>query len=318
MQSEIVSDARPRTAADWSTMVMFALVVLFGGLNSVVIRISSAELAPLWGAGLRFSAAGLIFWAIIAARRLRLPRGRALAGPLVFGLMSVGASFGLIYFGLSQVPAGLNQVLLATVPMFTFLFAVAHGLERFHARGLIGSLIAVAGIALAFIGKLDAGVTLLPVLSILAGAALNAEGAVLLKKLPPSPPVVTNGVGMIAGGASLLVVSLLVGEPWRIPVQTSTWLGLIYLVSLGTVVLFFMAVTIIQRWAVSAGAYVFVLFPFVTVIAANLLAGETVTPAFLLGGALVLIGVWIGAFAPSARATRVKPVAGEQKTPASK
>lgn len=318
MQREIVSEPEARAAVDWSTMAMFTLVVLFGGLNSVVIRISNAELTPFWGAGVRFVVAGLVFWVVIAVKHLPLPRRRAVLGPLVFGVLSVGTSFGLIYLGLAQIPAGLNQVLLATVPMFTFLFAVAHGLERFHARGLIGSLIAVAGIALAFIGKLDAGVTLLPVLAILAGAALNAEGSVLLKQLPPSSPIVTNAISMTVGGSLLLVVSLLAGEVWRIPVQMSTWLALLYLISFGTVVLFFMAVTIIRRWAVSAGSYVFVLFPFVTVIAANLLAGETVTPVFLLGGALVVMGVWIGAFGPSVRASRAPQKPVEQKTPASK
>jgi hypothetical protein len=41
------------------------------------------------------------------------------------------------------------------------------------------------------------------------------------------------------------------------------------------------------------------LMPLVTVALAASLAGETVSPVFLVGGLLVLAGVYVGAFAPS-------------------
>jgi uncharacterized membrane protein len=51
-----------------------ASAVLAGG-NAVSIRFSNRELAPLWGAGLRFALAGALLLAIMAVRRLAFPVG---------------------------------------------------------------------------------------------------------------------------------------------------------------------------------------------------------------------------------------------------
>jgi len=41
------------------TLGVFALAVVLGGANFVGVRFSNLELAPFWGAGLRFSLAAL-------------------------------------------------------------------------------------------------------------------------------------------------------------------------------------------------------------------------------------------------------------------
>jgi drug/metabolite transporter (DMT)-like permease len=63
------------------------------------------------------------------------------------------------------------------------------------------------------------------------------------------------------------------------------------------VVLFYLFLFLVRRWTASATSYLFVLFPFVTVVLAAWLAHETVTAAFLGGGVLVLVGVWVGTLA---------------------
>jgi drug/metabolite transporter (DMT)-like permease len=52
---------------------------------------------------------------------------------------------------------------------------------------------------------------------------------------------------------------------------------------------------VLKRWTASATAYTFVLLPFVTVLASAFLGQEQITPNFLLGGVLLLLGVYIGA-----------------------
>src|SRR5512132_1348177 len=94
--------------------------VLAGG-NAVCIRFSNRELAPLWGASLRFALAAALLLAVMLVLRLAFPGGRALVGSLLYGLFNIGAGFGLIYYGLVQVHAGLAQILLALVPLATLL-----------------------------------------------------------------------------------------------------------------------------------------------------------------------------------------------------
>jgi drug/metabolite transporter (DMT)-like permease len=52
----------------------------------------------------------------------------------------------------------------------------------------------------------------------------------------------------------------------------------------------------LQRWTASAVSYATLLMPLVTVVLAALLTEERVTPSFVLGGAVILGGVYVGAF----------------------
>ncbi len=49
----------------------------------------------------------------------------------------------------------------------------------------------------------------------------------------------------------------------------------------------------------SGTSYDVVLIPLVTIVVAATVAGESITPAFLAGAALVLAGVYVGALMPA-------------------
>ena len=120
--------------------------VLAGG-NAVGVRFSNRELAPLWGAGLRFLVAAALLVAVMAALRQPPPRGRALTGALLYGVFNFGGAFALAYYGFVQVHAGLGQTLLALVPLATLLLAVVQRQERLRVAAVVGTLLALAGIA---------------------------------------------------------------------------------------------------------------------------------------------------------------------------
>src|SRR5512143_3966608 len=93
--------ARP----DRTTLLAFAGVVVFGGLNSIAVKESVQELAPFWSAGLRFVAASLLLVGLVIVTRRPFPRGASLVGGLVYGLISFTGSFGFAYPALREVPA---------------------------------------------------------------------------------------------------------------------------------------------------------------------------------------------------------------------
>jgi len=71
---------------------------------------------------------------------------------------------------------------------------------------------------------------------------------------------------------------------------------------------------VVKRWTASASSYGLVLMPFETVALSAWLTGEKLNSALLLGGALVLLGVWVGAFSgvrPSPAPAASVAVAGE-------
>jgi drug/metabolite transporter (DMT)-like permease len=282
-----------------STLVAFLGIVVLGGFNGVAIRFSNHELAPFWGATLRFALAAAILFGIVAIRRLPLPRGAALTGSLLYGLLGFAASYAFIYWGLVETPAGLAQVILALVPLLTFLLAVLHGLERFRWQNLAGALLSLGGIAVIFGDRIGSAVPVVSMLAVLASAVCMAETNVVVKRFPKSHPVASNAVAMGLGSAILLVISLVAGESRALPVEARTWAAVGYLVVVGSVAVFILFLYVIERWTASATSYFWLLLPLVSVNAAAWLAGEAVTPAFLAGGAVVLAGVYVGAFAPS-------------------
>jgi drug/metabolite transporter (DMT)-like permease len=273
---------------------------MVGGSNAIAVRFSNVELPPFWGAATRFGTAALIFWLIVLIRRIMIPRGRALGGALLYGLLAIGAAYAFLYWGLLRLQAGLTMVVLAFVPLLTLLLAVAHGLEPFRWRGLFGALIAISGIILAVFGGLGASVHVASLLAVIAGGICIAEAAVVFKLFPKSHPVATNAVAVGAGALLLLGLSLIAGEEWVMPTSTSTWTAFAYLVIIGSVLLFYLYLFVLGRWDASVTAYSFLLFPVATVIIAAVVAGETVTASFIVGGALVLAGVWLGAISGSA------------------
>ena len=294
---------------DRGVILAFALSTLLAGANAVAVRFTVAELSPFWGAGMRFTGAGLIFVLMALLRRRPAPTRSELKASALYGVIGFGTAYALLYWGLQTVQAGMAQVILAMTPLLTLLFAVLHRLERFRWRGLIGSLIAVSGIGIAFYDGEAAPMSLLPMLAVAGGAACFAEASIVLKRQTTPDPVVANAIGMTTGAIMLLALSVLNGETWALPRLASTWLSVIYLVIVGSVVVFYMIVFVLGHWTASASSYQLVLMPFVTVALGAWLLGERVGSGLLVGGALVLIGVWVGAFSRS-RPTGIEQAAG--------
>ena len=278
------------------TLFAFFLTALLGGGNSVAVRFSNVELAPYWGATIRLGASALLFWLIVWLWRIPIPQRRDALVLLLTGFFAVGVSFGLLYFGFVKLQASLGSVIIALGPLMTFFLAVLHRIESFRWQSLLGGIIALIGISIAVRAQLGAEIPILSVLALITGSAISAEGNVILKILSPkSDPMATNALTLSSGLVFLSLTSLLIGETHNVPRLPATWMAIVYTVIPGSVITFYLFVWILSRWSASATSYVIMLFPIVATLAGALLAGEKITLTFILGGTLVLIGVWIGA-----------------------
>lgn len=284
-----------QTAPDRLALIGFAVLVLIGGLNFPAVKATVEELAPMWSAGVRFTAAALILLGVVIAQRQRFPTGRALLGSFLFGALSFGGFYAFAYWGIQRVPAGAAAVVLASAPLATFVAAVLHRLESFRWLTLLGALLAIAGIAIMAGGPGGGSLSLAGLLALLAAALCAAEAGVVAKKFPPVQPLMMNGIAMAVGGVVLLVLSFIRNEVHAIPHRAETWFSLAYLVLLGSIVLFVLYLFILRRWTASGTSYVFVLFPVVAVGYGTLFQDERLELGLFLGGLLVIAGVYVGA-----------------------
>lgn len=280
---------------DRSTLAAFVGAAIIGGSNFVAVRFSNEELDPMFGAALRFALAAVLLLGIMAFTGRRLPKGRAAAGAVIYGLLGFGLSYALLYIALVELPAGTSSVILAGTPLFTLILAVAHRQESFSLRSLVGAALAVVGIAILSGGSLGSEFPLTYLLAAVLAPVCIAESSVIVKSFPRTDPITTNAMGMAAGTVLLAIASLVFGEQWMLPQTTRTWLVLGWLVVAGSVGLFILFLYVIARWTASATVYALTLMPVVAVTLGALLADEPVTIELLAGGALVLTAVYVGA-----------------------
>lgn len=299
-----MGEPAPAAAADRPdglTIGAFLCVAVLGGLNAIAVKATVGELDPFWGAGTRFVAAAALLLGFVLLTRRQIPRGRSLWGAALYGAFAFSASYGFIYPALREVPAATTMVFIALVPLETFFLAIAQRQERFQLRGLAGALISLTGILIVVSDQLDAAIPLGPMLLILVGTIFIAEGPIVLKSIPRADPYGTNAVAMLVGGVVLLGVSQVAGETWAAPVEGSTWLAMGYLVVLGSIALFGLYLFALRRWTASAVSYTTLLMPLVTVPVAAVLFEEPITVPFLLGAAIAIGGIYVGAFMPTRR-----------------
>jgi len=245
---------------------------------------------------IRFALAALMFWAIVfatsAARDLKGLGRRDLAIGLGLGAVGYAAQAGCFFSALERIDAGLLSLLLYTFPAMVAVAAVALGRERFDARKLIALVLASGGLVLvlagAGAGKLDPlGVALgLGAAIVYTTYILSSQGvsgrmqATLLSAL-----VCTGATVMLTAGSAAL------GElrPGDLTPMGWVWLVSIALVStVAAVGLFFAG---LRRVGPTSASILATVEPLTTVLLAFLIFGETLGPAQLVGGALVLSAV---------------------------
>ena len=250
-----------------------------------------------------------MFAAIMALVRPPAPRGRTLGGAVLFGLLNFAGAVGFAYYGFVRIHAGLGQLVYSMVPLVTLLLAALQRQERLHARSIVGALFAVAGVLVLAQGALHESVPLDSALAFLASLLCLSQGAVTIRQIPPVHTVPLNLIGCLTAALVLIPAAALSGEELALPRERNTWLALTYVVFVGSGLMFVLYISVLRRWAASRAAYVFVVSPFLTVLLSAWLDDEPVGAALVLGGAVILAGVYLGALRPlpAARVPAVPP-----------
>lgn len=291
---------------------LFALLALVWGTSYAAIDVGLRALPPLLFAGLRYDAATLFLFGVVALSGSRLlPRERhEWASVVVGGTFLIAINIGGLFVGQQYVPSTTAAILQSISPVLTPLFAWALLNARLGARTVIGSLLGLAGVAV--IGgwephwglpSLGFGVagdavatlpngdgTMLGVGVLFVAAAAFALGSVLLERLPPTLPTTTSQAWMMAIGAvQLHLGSLAFGEPTRTPGLEAAGAVLYLGVVCGAIgyLLYYDLLKSMGPVSVSVVNYV---TPVVAAVVGWLLLGEQLGLASVVGFLLVAAG----------------------------
>lgn len=206
-------------------------------------------------------------------------------------------------------PAARGAVGLATVPIQTLLVAAAFGRERMTAAKLAGVLLAFSGIALAFgaaafsgdggtpVGDalMLAGVLCAAVYSVFARATLMRHGPLLVTALGMACAVIVLVPVMVVRHGAAVGPSL----------SASGWLAVLFLGTVAGALQFSLFMWALSRLPPTTTVLYLTLNPLAAMALGIVLLGETLTVELVLGMALVLSGIVVGAGVVGMRRPRV-------------
>jgi drug/metabolite transporter (DMT)-like permease len=284
---------------------LYGMLVIIWSSTWVAIKIGLEDCPPLLGAGVRFAAAGLVLLAVAAAQRRSLRTDRGLA--VVLALAPFAFAYGLVYWGEQYVPSGLAAVLFGILPLYVALLgSVALHDEPLRAPLLVGVLIGIGGLSLAFLESVELGSAEKAALGATA-LALSPLGAAVgsiaqKRRAAGLDAVVLNGWAMLGGGLVLLAVSPLTDD-WGDFVWSAESIGSIaYLALFGSAIAFVTLTVLLRHISALAVGFLAMLLPFGALIFGALLYDEPITARAVGGAALVATGLAIAQWSRRSRA----------------
>jgi drug/metabolite transporter (DMT)-like permease len=286
---------------------MYGLLVLIWSSTWVAIKIGLEDCPPLLGAGVRFVLAGLVLLMIAAVQRRPLGTDRLLVA--VLALAPFAFAYGLVYWGEQYVPSGLAAVLFGILPLYVALLGTVllHD-EPLRAPLLVGVLIGIGGLSLAFLESVELGSAEKAALgaTALALAPLGAAlGSIAQKRRAGRlDAVVLNGWAMLMGGLLLLPVSAL-SEDWGEFVWSAESVGSIaYLALFGSAIAFVTLTVLLRQISAMAMSFLAMLLPFGALVFGAALYDEAITARAVAGAMLVATGLGIAQWS---RRSRTQP-----------
>jgi drug/metabolite transporter (DMT)-like permease len=293
--------APPPQSTRLAVLIPFAIVTLIWGSTWLVIKDQLGVVPPSWSVTYRFLIAGLAMLAYAAFRRdaLRLDaRGWAFAAGLA--LTQFCLNFNFVYRAEGYITSGLVAVVFALMLVPNALFARIFLGQRMGAQLLIGSGVAMAGIALLFVHEARSGaaglqaalagigITLCGVLS--ASTANIMQGTQAAKRYPMTTML---GTAMLIGaGLDALLAWTLTGPP-VFELRAAYIIGLLYLGLIASAVAFTLYFGIIRTIGPAKAAYSGVIVPVIAMLLSTLFEGYRWSLLAGAGAVLAMIGLVI-------------------------
>ncbi|MDR1946809.1 MAG: DMT family transporter [Desulfovibrio sp.] len=130
-----------------TAIILFAMVIIFWGLNWPVVKVLVSLMPPLWSACLRCLIAAVTVLVVqCLTGNFVIPDKRDIAVILVIGILNMAVGPALMAVGVQFIPAGRSAVLGYTTPLWVAPGAWFFLHETLTARKITGIVIGLCGV----------------------------------------------------------------------------------------------------------------------------------------------------------------------------
>lgn len=283
---------------------LIGAMFMWGG-TWIAGRIIAQEVAaPLAVASLRFMLAGLVVavFALSSGRRLPLPANLSewavIAGLAFTGVFLYGLCF---FYGLKHLAAGRGALVVALNPVMVALLAWLFGQEKMGARKALGITVAMLG-CLTVIGNGEPLALLQGSVGLgewlILGCALSwASYTFIGRRITQTlPALAVTLYASLLGAFFLGLAALFEGGIEPASWSLNVWLGMGFLAIFGTAMAYTWFTAAVHVIGVARASVFINLVPVFAVLQAAVLLDERLGLPVLVGGLLVISGVWLTSY----------------------
>ena len=276
-------------------IALIALYIVWGS-TYLAIRFAVETMPPFLHAGLRFLISGLILVILRRAAGDEMPTTRQWRSLGIIGTLLLLGGNGLVSFAEQRIASGIAALIVGTVPLWLVL------IEALRPGGVKPTGLAIIGLIVGFVGiyllvgpsELSGGLQFdtIGTVAVIFASFFWSIGSIYSRsaELPRSALMMTGGE-MLIGSIPIFLVSLLLGE-WKTfditQVSRQSWLGLVYLITFGSMIGFVAYIWLLQNAPVSLVATYAYVNPLVAVLLGAWLASEPLTLRILAAAGIII------------------------------
>lgn len=295
---------------DPAVLLPFLLITLIWSSTWIVIKDQLGAVPPPWSVAYRFliGAAAMFVLARLGGQSVRIGMaGHRLA--VMTGLLQFVLNYNLVYAAELFITSGLAAVVFALLVLPNAILARLFFGERVTSGFILGSAVAMAGVALLFVQ--EARQATVPLEAVLAGLGLTALGVLaasvsnvmqLAEGMRSRSIAVMLAWAMLYGGLMDAVFAWAAHGPPVVEARIGYWIGLLYLSVIASALAFWLYYRIIRSVGPARAAYSSVLIPIIAMAISTVAEGYRWSALALAGGFLGIAGLVV-----ALRTRRVTP-----------
>ena len=291
----MVSEEKGRAAVLTEVALIFA--ALFWGMNFAATKYAADFLPQLFIVAFRFIGGGLLL--LLVLRTLN-PESRLRRKDLLpmmgLGCFGIGAAQTAFTFGISLTSAASTGLVFTTAPVWGMVLGFVLGFERPGWKGVVGVGLCILGVGMVLYGGLSSEDDSLlgDLVILLAAMCVGAYTVLSMPMLRRHSPLAVATYPTLFGGPVVLLLSLpyLPKVEWG-SLGAGPWVALAYSAILATAFAF----AAWQRGISRIGANRVLIYQYLItltgVTSGVIFFGEDLTTDKIVGGAVILVGVYL-------------------------